>query len=374
MRVLHLCSFFCGSKVHSNLYKELDALGVEQTVFACTRNSALEMPNEFEATHTDFVYRNIMKPIDRVLYHQKIRRSYRELLKAVTLSDYMLSSAVTLFSDGAVAYKLYKEYSIPYIVTVRNTDINTFLTFAPHTWPTALKVLRHASRIVFISKALEEKFCNHYVIRRILPEIKDKLVLQPNGIDSFWVDHVRREKRTPSHDIIYVGKFDRNKNIERLAKTILGLRQMYPDIHLHLVGGDGEREKEILRMVAENHENMTYHGKIYDKAELMALYRKCSLFAMPSIYETFGLVYLEALSQNLPVIYTKGQGIDGLFDETVGVAVSPTSTEEIQQAIRLLFGHREHYSNAAVDFNRFQWNDIAKRYTELYQAVLRNES
>ena len=374
MKVLQICSFFCGSKVHSNLYKELDALGVEQTVFACTINDAQEMPNKFAAEHTDFVYKNIMRPIDSVLYHRKISKSYRELLKSVNPSDYELSSAVTLFSDGAVAYRLYEDFKIPYIVTVRNTDINTFLTYAPHTWLTALKVLRNARKIVFISKALEEKFCNNLVIRHILPEIRNKFLLQPNGIDTYWVDNVRRVENAPSHDIIYVGKFNRNKNVIRLAKAVLSLKKVYPDIHLHLVGGDGECEKKILRMCKENSISLTCHGKIFDKAELLALYRKCTLFAMPSIFETFGLVYLEALSQNLPVVYTKGQGIDGMFDETVGVAVSPTSTEDIQQAIKQIFDHREHYSNAAVDFNRFQWRDIARHYEELYQAVLQNES
>lgn len=65
--------------------------------------------------------------------------------------------------------------------------------------------------------------------------------------------------------------------------------------------------------------------------------RSCSVFAMPSIFETFGLVYLEALSQNLPVVYTKGQGIDGMFDNTVGIGVDPLSVEEIKNAIKMIY-------------------------------------
>ena len=43
---------------------------------------------------------------------------------------------------------------------------------------------------------------------------------------------------------------------------------------------------------------------------------------MPSRYETFGLVYGEAMSQGLPIIYSKGQGVDGYFKEgTVGYGV-----------------------------------------------------
>ena len=84
-------------------------------------------------------------------------------------------------------------------------------------------------------------------------------------------------------------------------------------------------------------------------AELAKVMRQCAVFAMPSIYETFGLVYLEALSQNLPVIYTRGQGIDGLFDNTVGIGTDPKSVEEICFSIKsILENHIYAISGAYI--------------------------
>lgn len=55
---------------------------------------------------------------------------------------------------------------------------------------------------------------------------------------------------------------------------------------------------------------------------------------MPSKAETFGLVYVEAMLQGLPILYTKNEGIDGFYEENIGEKVISTDMEEIQ--IKLL--------------------------------------
>jgi glycosyltransferase involved in cell wall biosynthesis len=81
------------------------------------------------------------------------------------------------------------------------------------------------------------------------------------------------------------------------------------------------------------------------------------------------LVYIEALSQGLPVLYTKNQGIDGLFDESIGVSVNALSVNSIKEGLSQLLEHREKYSNKHVDFELFRWNIIAKKYKSLYEQL-----
>lgn len=373
MKVLHICNDFCGSKVHANLYAELDKQGIQQTVYTYYRDASLAGKNSFEGEATEFVYRPILSTYHRILYHKKIRDVYNDLERqlAASLQTYDLAHATTLFSDGAVALRLYKKYGVPYIVTVRNTDINEFLGYAPHTWEMGRKVLRGARKIVFISKAPMEKFCRHMAIKGLLSEISHKFVIQPNGIEDYWLDRVCVDEKNLSHNIIYVGKFDLNKNVVRLIKAVLCLRNNYPDIHLHIVGGDGLEQKKVLKLVDGNKECLTYHGKIFDKDKLAQLFRQCSIFAMPSIFETFGLVYIEALSQGLSVLYTKDQGIDGLLDERVGEKVNALSTQSIADGLlKMLVNRNNYFSHEVVDFEQFRWSLIAKRYMSLYESVL----
>ena len=370
MKVLHICNDYCGSKVHSNLFCHLDNIGVKQLIFTYYRGNDKTGKNQFEAKNTEFVYSGILKPLHRIFYHKKIKTVYRDLLEHIQPSDFSLCNATTLFSDGAIAYKLYKDYGIPYIVTVRKTDISEFLTVAPHTWSMGLRVLKNATKIIFISKAPMENFCKHFVIKTILNKIKSKFLLQPNGIDNYWLEHINKNVHTANHNILYVGQFDYNKNVVRLINAVSSLRPLYPDIKLHLVGGGGEREKKILGLINKNPDFLSYHGKIYDKEKLREIYSMCSIFAMPSIFETFGLVYIEALSQGLAVLYSKGQGIDGLLNPKVGEAVNALSTDSIEKALVNLIENRDTYNtHGMIDFSQFSWVTISKRYKDLFESI-----
>ncbi len=372
MRVLHICNDFYDSPVHTNLYRRLDRLEVSQTVFTYYRGTGMDGKNAFAGERTEFVYRGGLGTIHRFLYHLKQRTVERQLAELPDLDNYDLCHATTLFSDGPLAYQLYRRYGIPYVVTVRNTDVNEFMKVAPHTWPAGRRVLRHAAKIVFLSKAMQEKFCRSVVVRGMLPVLRDKFVMQTNGIDDWWLAHVTAEPAPDNHALLYVGRFNVNKNVERLIGAVESLSGEFPDIRLTLVGGRGGREKHVLEAVRQHPERLQYLGPIYDKEKLQTVYRQHSLFAMPSIFETFGLVYLEALSQNLPVVYTRGQGIDGLLDKRVGERVNPLSQSDIARGIAVILRNRPQYDavSSLVHFPDYSWETIAQHYLKLYETIL----
>lgn len=374
MHILHISSDFSNTPVHANLYKELDKLGVEQTVFNPIRVQKQNTigRNEFEADHTRFVYAPVVKPYHHYVYHIKRMAVFLALQKKVDLKKIDLVHATTLFTDGGLAYKIYKKYHIPYVLAIRSTDINGFLDKLPNTYPAARKILRNAEMLFFISKALMEKFANHKVIMPLLPEIKDKMLLVPNGIDEYFLNHINHEACT-GHKVLYVGNFSANKNVKRLGDAVLRLREdnALQDISLTLVGGGQDVGDEVKKMIESNPGIFNYVGPIYDKEKICEVFYSHSVFAMPSIAETFGLVYLEALSQNLPVVYTKGQGIDGLFDESVGVGVNPLSVNDITEALRTIINNHERFSNKTIDFEKFRWSHVAEVYMSFYNELMK---
>ena len=376
MNILHLCNDFCDSKVHKNLYRELDRQGVKQTVYTYFYDSADCGKNRFDAQSTEFVYRPILCQVYKFLYHKKLHDVYEDIKSQLLLAPQTFDAvhATTLFSDGGLALRIYKDYGIPYVVSVRNTDVNDFLVRAPHTWATGLRILRSASRIVFISKAHKEKFCHHPLIRTILSSIENKFVVQPNGIDNYWIHNVKDSLESNNRNVLYVGRFNRNKNVKRLCRAVVEMRKQYSDIRLHIVGGIGTRSIDNLiytrgveNMIRRYPETIIYHGKVYDNEALKDIYSQCSIFAMPSFHETFGLVYLEALTQHLAIVYTKGEGVDGMFDSRIGESVKASSTESIKMAIGKILSNRDIYiASELIDFNQFRWNTIASRYIDIY--------
>ena len=93
---------------------------------------------------------------------------------------------------------------------------------------------------------------------------------------------------------------------------------------------------------------------------------------MPSLSETFGLSYIEAMSQGIPIIYTRGQGIDGVFEEgTVGYHVNPYDIEETYNAIKRILSDYEKFSNACIEESKqFSWDVIVDDYQKIYDSLL----
>lgn len=378
MNILHICNDFCGSKVHGNLTRELDELGVEQTVYCPVREERLLGKNQFEGKHIQFVYSFCIRSWYKFVYHYKAYKLYKDMKAKVNLAEVDFIHAHTLFSDGVLAYKAHKEYGVKYAVAIRNTDLNDYIRLMKHTYSTGRKILLNAEKVYFISAGIKKQFEESKFVRPILDQVKDKYVLQPNGIDDYWHGHISHEERT-GHDVLYIGDFSANKNVVRLAEAILELRKEkgFEDVRLKIVGGEAKNtihhnDGLTQKMIDENPGVIIGLGKIYDKDRLAEVMATCSLFAMPSITETFGLVYLEALSQNLPVLFTKGQGIDGMFDETVGIGVNPLSVKEIKDAIMEILINQGRFNNQHVNFSYFNWQYIAKKYIEAYEAIIKN--
>ena len=376
MKLLQICNDFAGSKVHCNLAKQLDEKNINQVLYCPVREESLVGKNKFDGKHIEFIYSFCIKSWYKYAYHYKAFKLYKDLKRNVDLSSVNIIHAHTLFSDGVLAYKAHKEYGLPYVVAVRNTDVNDYIRLMRHCYHTGREILLNAEKVFFISAALKKKFEDSKFVVPILEKVKHKFVLQPNGIDNYWHGHISHDERR-GHDILYVGDFSANKNVVRLAEAVLELRKEngFNDVRLKIVGGEvkggGRRNDGKTQAVIDaNPEAIMALGKIYDKDKLSEVMRSCSVFAMPSIYETFGLVYLEALSQNLPVVYTKGQGIDGMFDDTVGIGVNPLSVEEIKNAQKLILQDSIKYSNQHVCFDDFKWSEIAGKYISMYKDII----
>ena len=370
-KVLHICNDFTYSKVHTELYQKLDQQGVEQIIYTPIRKKELEGQNCFEGEHTRIIYSYILKPCHRIFFNLKIDKICKDIAKQVDLAEVNYIHATNLFSDGAVALRLKQRYGIPYITAVRNSDVNAFLHYMPHLWWVHRAVIREADHVISITPALQNRLNRHWTLCGMRDVVKAKNIVISNGINDYWLNHLRPEagQHSQSHRIVYVGNFDDNKNVMRLAEAVISLKNRIPDIHLDLVGGSGSQETRVMAFVQQHPDTLAYLGKIYEKDKLQTVYAQNSVFAMPSKHETFGLVYIEALSQGLSVLYTKGEGIDGLFEEHVGEAVNPTSSESIRDALENLLTHPEQYQTLPqAHFTDFDWNSIAQKYRALYSV------
>ncbi len=106
--------------------------------------------------------------------------------------------------------------------------------------------------------------------------------------------------------------------------------------------------------------------------ELIEVYRQNDVFLLPSAIETFGRVYVEAMSQGLPVIYTRGQGFDRVRpDGEIGYAVDCENPNEIAEKLELtLKNYAEISRNCSETVKDFYEEEIISKIEKFYKDSL----
>ncbi len=375
-KILYLSEDYSTSRVHHNLCQNVTLNGCPVVLFSIHREKCYtDLTPSFGRIDYDLFIDPFSgnNKLYKYLFSYKIYYKYRKLVTEINLNEVGLCHAATLFSDGAIALKLKKERGLPYILSVRGTDTDLYAKWMFHLWPLGREILREAERVVFISPTLRDALFTSRPFRRIRDEIMPKTEIIPNGIDDIWLHHIRMERQTidtNNPQIIYIGVLDENKNVLSLMDAIDSLSKNHPGIRLSIVGGNGAQEERIKKRCTKHPERYHMLGKIYDKDRLREEMRNNNIFAMVSRGETFGLVYVEALSQGLPIVYSEGRGIDGFFEEKVGEAVNPDDVSSIARGLTKIIDNNKDYVSIGAKIKQFSWLSLAKQYVEMYRKQI----
>ena len=375
MNVLHINSNYLTSKLHENLIDKTETEELHNTIFMPIKEES-KKDFLYQSKH-DIYYPVAFNDIDKYIYSYKQKKIYNKLKEILTLDNYDVVHAHTLFTDGNVALKLFEEYNIPYIVTVRGfTDIEGFFKLRINLRNRGRKILANAQKVIFLSELNRKQLLEQYIPSKSLQnDISNKSVILPNGIDDFWFTNEGTPKKIrnkESINFIQVGKIYKRKNI---LGSIAGIKD-YDNKNsskstLTVVGGI--EDKKYADKIKEETELEVQLVQQKSREELIQLYRNSDIFIMPSFQETFGLVYPEAMSQGLPVLYSKGQGFDNQFpDGEVGYAVDAENPQDIAQKISLIIKNYEEISKRSIEkYKEFNWDILSKHYVEIYRNLLK---
>ncbi|MGC8557339.1 MAG: glycosyltransferase, partial [Fervidicoccus sp.] len=187
-------------------------------------------------------------------------------------------------------------------------------------------------KIVCISKQVEkalimwcpETACKVIVIKNAIP-VSDKLNFEGEKL----------------YDIIFVGRLERAKGIDILLKAIQILKEKYHRSLRVAIVGDGSLMNDLKELALQYgiNEYIDFLGVRKDVLELM---RESSILVLPSRWEGFGLVLLEAISVGVPIVATKVGGIPEVIEDGKdGILVEPENPEELSNAIIRLLDNKE---------------------------------
>ena len=177
--------------------------------------------------------------------------------------------------------------------------------------------------------------------------------------------------------VLYVGRFAPVKGIDRLMEAIAHL-QHHQRLRLVIVGGDGDgapEYKNFLRLARKLsiQDSVTFIGRI-EQDGLPPYYSAADVLAVPSHYESFGLVALESLASGTPVVATKVGAMESILREgETGYLVSNGSPRLLAKGVERFIsdsnGLSPHEVRASV--TGYAWSNVSSAMIDEYGAVLR---
>jgi glycogen(starch) synthase len=223
--------------------------------------------------------------------------------------------------------------------------------------------------------------CSHYMrghVADIYGLEERRVNVIPNGIDPLDLqpvddlDALRRRFAEPHERLLLlVGRLVYEKGFQLALEALPGLIERLGDVRF-LVAGSGTHEAELRAQAQELGlaEHGTFLGWIGDDV-LHSLYRIADLCVVPSIYEPFGLVALEAMASGCACIVADTGGLREVVpNDDVGLRFRSRDPESLAQMVERVLTDRELCDRLVAEASehvlRFDWTEVAARTAGIY--------
>jgi mannosylfructose-phosphate synthase len=217
----------------------------------------------------------------------------------------------------------------------------------------------------------------------------DRVRVIPPGVDVDRFrpgDRIEAKRSTGIRDryVFCLSRIDTNKGHDLLLHAFDVVQAKIPDVRL-LIGGGSPKPKERELGVFETMRSIVAEKGMEDRVEILGyvpdetlvpLYRGAEIFALPSLFEPFGMTALEAMACGIPVVASKFGGIkDVISPGKNGTLVDPTDPEEFANALIALLEDPENareLGQAGMDSVRreFSWEAIARKHLAFYRTFM----
>lgn len=272
------------------------------------------------------------------------------------------------------AQKLAKANKLPLIVHYRGYNIFTEFegnqkAFLSNPEKAMEKIVKKTDLSLAVSKRTAA------VITDRFPRLPVEVVY--NGVNQEVFD--AQEKPTP-HDgirLLCVANLIPIKGHKYLLDAFKNLSKKYPQKQLRLdLVGRGPMEAELKAYVETNQiENVNFYGYIpHEKVSEMM--QNTDIFVLPSVYEAFANVCLEAMACKKPIVIFAGQGTDEIVTDGVNAMVAEKANgKQLEEKIEFLINNPEKCKEIAENGHRtvreFTWQKSGERLMEIMERVIR---
>lgn len=273
---------------------------------------------------------------------------------------------------GLLAIKLNKKYNIPYVITEHSSqyimgEVSSELNQQLE------KAFSISNNLYAVSPELIKQLTNRFSL------LENKIIWLPNVLDNYiegkQLTIIKQQRKIVR--FLNIANLIPLKGQGELIKAFAKAFKDKDNVEL-IIAGKGELKEELTNLIGTLNLN--------DKVKLIGLISReevinqldsCDVFVLPSHYETFGVVLIEALSRGVPVISTYCGGPECIVNESNGVLVQPKNVEELAQAMLKMYQEHNNYNRKQLRedvINLYGKAAFYKRVMEIYNTVIASKA
>ncbi|HET6244033.1 MAG: glycosyltransferase [Bacteroidetes bacterium] len=265
--------------------------------------------------------------------------------------------------SGYAAMKIHEKYKIPYIIT-EHTSYFVEKKYNGYELRAISKAYDKSSAIITVSSALKKEVIKntHNKEVRIIPNMIDTSFFKP-------------DYSVIKEDMIFsLGNLIKTKGQDILIKAFALIAPAIPSYKL-VIGGDGPEKENLIELATQLaiQEKIIFPGNL-TRIEIRNYLHKSKCFALPSKFETFGIVYMEAIACGVPVVATKCGGPEDFINQNNGILCETDNIEEIAHAMKSILMNLNSYNltemHSFVNRN-YSKENISQMLVNLYQEKIK---
>jgi len=299
-------------------------------------------------------------------------RSYYEFCKLIQdfKPDIIHAHVYKAGIAGSIAGK---KFHIPVIITEHAEIIDRFQKRRGQCVLNFFKVrmarfaYNGADCVIAVSESLKS-----YLIQN---KIRKKIIVVPNIVNTGLFSPSDGTMNNLQKNILFVGGLTPVKGLLFLFDAIASLKNKRDDFILNIIG-DGLMRSEYESYVksAGIANKVLFHGA-KTKELTSDFMKRCDFLVLPSIYETFGIVLIEAMACGKPVISTNSGGQKEFINERNGVLIPPGDSKSLMDAIDFMLDNSRYYSPDIISHDiteRFSYSSIGDQMRKIYSSYIRD--
>ncbi|HEX3546029.1 MAG TPA: glycosyltransferase family 4 protein [Mycobacterium sp.] len=200
-----------------------------------------------------------------------------------------------------------------------------------------------------------------------------------NGIDAALWPFARRRPRAGPAQLLYLGRLEYEKGIHDAIAALPRIRRTHPGTTL-TIAGEGTQQQWLVEQ-ARNHKVLRatrFVGRL-DHEHLVQLLHGVDAAVLPSHYEPFGIVALEAAATGTPLVTSNVGGLgEAVINGQTGVSYAPRDIAGLAKAVREVLDDPDAAQRMAIAARErltsdFDWHTVADETSQVYLAAKRGE-